>query len=116
MGIRYPLYSMFNNKLVLPGLTWISLFLLIPCIIVFTYSFFERGVYGGIEYNFNFENYVRSFKWTYFKILLTSGQIAFLAASISVIIGFPAAYCITKADLSTKSFYFFYDVTFWITI
>ena len=72
------------------------MFLLIPCFIVFTYSFFERGVYGGIEYNFNLENYVRSFKWTYFKILINSATIAFLAAAISILIGFPAAYLITK--------------------
>lgn len=105
---------MFKNKLVLPGLTWISLFLLIPCMIVFTYSFFERGVYGGIEYNFNFENYVRSFKWTYFKILLTSGQIAFLAASISVLIAFPAAYCITKANPKYQILLlFFMMLPFW---
>jgi len=105
---------LFNNKLVLPGLVWISLFLLIPCLIVFTYSFFERGVYGGIEYNFNFENYTRSFKWTYFKILLTSGQIAFIAASVAVFIGFPAAYFITKFDSKIQIFLlFFIMLPFW---
>lgn len=105
---------MFKNKLILPGLVWISLFLLIPCFIVFTYSFFERGVYGGIEYNFNLENYTRSFKWTYFKILLTSGQIAFIAASVAVIIGFPAAYFITKFDSKIQIFLlFFIMLPFW---
>ena len=105
---------MFNNKLVLPGLVWISLFLLIPCLIVFTYSFFERGVYGGIEYNFNFENYTRAFKWTYFKILLTSSQIAFIAASVAVLIGFPAAYFITKFDPKIQIFLlFFIMLPFW---
>ena len=105
---------MLKNRLVLPGLIWISLFLLIPCVIVFTYSFFERGVYGGIEYSFNLDNYVRSFKWTYFKILLTSGQIAFLAAFISVVIGFPAAYCITKANPKYQILLlFFMMLPFW---
>jgi len=106
--------KLFKNKLVLPGLVWISLFLLIPCLIVFTYSFFERGVYGGIEYNFNLENYTRSFKWTYFKILLTSSQIAFIAASVSVLIGFPAAYFITKFDSKIQIFLlFFIMLPFW---
>ena len=106
--------KLFKNKLVLPGLVWISLFLLIPCLIVFTYSFFERGVYGGIEYNFNLENYTRSFKWTYFKILLTSSQIAFIAASVYVLIGFPAAYFITKFDSKIQIFLlFFIMLPFW---
>ena len=105
---------MLKNRLILPGLIWISLFLLIPCVIVFTYSFFERGVYGGIEYSFNLDNYARSFKWTYFKILLTSGQIAFLAAFISVVIGFPAAYCITKANPKYQILLlFFMMLPFW---
>ena len=105
---------MFKNKLVLPGLVWISLFLLIPCLIVFAYSFFERGVYGGVEYNFNLENYTRSFKWMYFKILLTSGQIAFIAASVAVLIGFPAAYFITKFDTKIQIFLlFFIMLPFW---
>lgn len=67
-----------------------------PCVIILTYSFFERGVYGGIDYNINFDNYLRAFKWTYFKILINSAYIAFLAAMVSIIIGFPAAYCITR--------------------
>ena len=41
--------------LMAPGLGWLALFLLVPCLIVFATSFFERGVYGGIDYVFTFE-------------------------------------------------------------
>ena len=43
-----------------PGLGWLAIFLVVPCAIVFVYSFFERGTYGGIDYVFTFENYVRA--------------------------------------------------------
>lgn len=83
-----------KNILIIPGIAWITIFLFIPCLIVISYSFFERGVYGGIEYNFNFDNYFRVAEYTYIKILLNSAKIAFLSATIAVLIGYPAAYFI----------------------
>ena len=38
-----------------PGLGYLALFLLVPCGIVFVYSFFERGTYGGIDAIFTWE-------------------------------------------------------------
>ena len=38
-----------------PGLGWLALFLVIPCGIVFFYSFFDRGIYGGIVYTFTLD-------------------------------------------------------------
>tara|TARA_Y100001970_G_C14165963_1_gene821324 strand:+ start:743 stop:1576 length:834 start_codon:yes stop_codon:yes gene_type:complete len=83
-----------KNILIIPGIAWITIFLFIPCLIVISYSFFERGVYGGIEYNFNLNNYTRVVEYTYLKILLNSAKIAFLSATIAILIGYPAAYFI----------------------
>ena len=90
-----------NNILILPGVAWITIFLFIPCLVIISYSFFERGVYGGIEYNFNFDNYNRVIEFTYFKILINSAKIAFLSALIAIVIGYPAAYFI---HLSPKKY------------
>ena len=38
--------------LMAPGLGWLALFLLVPCALVLGLSFFERGVYGGVDYIF----------------------------------------------------------------
>jgi len=43
-----------------PGLSWLALFLVVPCGIVFVFAFFERGVYGGIDYIFTLENFSRA--------------------------------------------------------
>jgi len=80
-----------------PGLGWLALFLLVPCLIVFAYSFFERGVYGGIDYVFTFENYRRALDPLYRDILLGSARLALLATVISALIGYPAASAIAKA-------------------
>lgn len=86
-----------RNILLVPGLAWISIFLILPCILIISLSFFERGVYGGIDYNFNFENYSRVIEFTYLKILLNSSKIAFLSGFFAVLFGYPAAYFIYKA-------------------
>ncbi len=86
-----------RNILLIPGLAWISIFLIFPCILIISLSFFERGVYGGIDYNFNFENYSRVIEFTYLKILLNSSKIAFLSGFFAVLFGYPAAYFIYKA-------------------
>ena len=83
--------------LMAPGLGWLTLFLLVPCLIVLVYSFFERGVYGGIDYLFTFENYSRAFDPLYRRILVNSAWLAALATLISAVIGYPAAYAIVKA-------------------
>ncbi len=86
-----------RNILLIPGLAWIFIFLILPCILIISLSFFERGIYGGIDYNFNFENYSRVVEFTYLKILLNSSKIAFLSGFFAVLFGYPAAYFIYKA-------------------
>ena len=83
--------------LMAPGLGWLALFLLVPCLIVFATSFFERGVYGGIDYVFTFENYRRAVEPLYRSILLNSAWLALLATLLAALIGYPAAYAIAKA-------------------
>jgi spermidine/putrescine transport system permease protein len=80
-----------------PGLTWLAVFLVVPCALVFTYSFFERGVYGGIDYIFGLSNYARALDPLYLRIFLQSLKIAVTATVLALLIGYPAAYFIAGA-------------------
>ncbi len=80
-----------------PGLGWLALFLVLPCAIVFVYSFFERGTYGGIDYVFTVDNYVRAADRLYLSIFLASAKIAVLTTLAALVIGYPAAYLIATA-------------------
>ncbi len=80
-----------------PGLGWLAIFLVLPCAIVFVYSFFERGTYGGIDYIFTLENYTRAADPLYLSILLTSAKIAVVTTLAALVIGYPAAYLIATA-------------------
>ena len=73
--------------LVLPGFLWLGLFMVLPCAIIFAMAFFERGVYGGIDYGIvTAENFRRAFDPLYLSILLDSARIAFAAPAASGIV------------------------------
>lgn len=80
-----------------PGLGWLALFLVVPCALIFAYAFFERGVYGGIDYTFSLENFARALDPLYLRIFLQSAKIAGLATLIALLLAYPSAYAITRA-------------------
>ncbi len=80
-----------------PGLAWLVVFLVVPCALVFVYSFFERGVYGGIDYIFGFQNYIRAADPLYLRIFLQSFKIALVTTLLALVLGYPAAYFIALA-------------------
>ncbi len=88
-----------------PGLGWLALFLIVPCGIVFFYAFFERGVYGGIDYVFTFGNFVRAVDPIYLSILLSSARIAGIATLVALLIGYPTAYAISRAPEGRQTGY-----------
>ncbi|MBO3758480.1 ABC transporter permease [Ciceribacter sp. L1K22] len=89
-------------------------FMVAPCVLILSYAFFERGVWGGIEYNFNLENFVRVADPLYAKIFLTSARIAGLATLLAILIAYPAAYAISRAPRTRQPMLLFFAVLpFW---
>ena len=37
--------------LMLPGLIWLLALMVVPCLLIFILAFFERGIYGGVDWN-----------------------------------------------------------------
>ncbi len=93
--------------LILPGVGWLTVFMVIPCAIVFFYAFQERGIYGGVDYVYNLENFSRAFEPVYFAIFLISAKIAGLATLFSVLIAYPAAYAISLSPRDRQMRYLF---------
>ncbi len=83
--------------LMAPGLGWLALFLVVPAGIVFLLAFFQRGLYGGIDYLFTLENFERAIDPLYLSILWQSALVAGAATAIALLIGYPAAYAIARA-------------------
>src|ERR1041384_1558575 len=91
-----------RRLLLAPGLAWLTALLIAPCALIFVLGFFERGVYGGIDYTFTTENFTRAVDPLYAGIFFYSARIALTAVVASLLIGYPAAYCIAKASKSRQ--------------
>ena len=80
-----------------PAILWLVVLMVVPCALLLVNSFFERGVYGGIDYVLTTENYARALDPLYLDVFLSSARIAATAAAIAVIIAYPVAYAIHLA-------------------
>lgn len=82
--------------LISPTLFWLILFFIIPLIIIFVYSFLDRGTFGGIEWRFQFDNYIRFADPLYVRIFGRSLLIAGITTVICLVLGYPMAYWIAS--------------------
>ena len=65
--------------------------------LVLLYTFFERGLYGGIDYEFTLDNFEpRARAALPAGRLRQSLRIAGLATLLALLIGYPAAYAIAR--------------------
>jgi spermidine/putrescine transport system permease protein len=84
--------------LMLPGVLWLILLMIVPCAIILATAFYERGVYGGVDWSAaSLGNFVRAGEWLYLSIFLDSARIAAIATVVALVIGYPAAFAITRA-------------------
>ncbi len=79
-----------------PGLLFYAVLVAAPLLLVLAYMFAERGRFGGVEWTFTLDNFARAVDPLYLDVLRGSLGLALAATVISLLIGFPTAYAITK--------------------
>lgn len=100
--------------LLFPACFWLVAFFLLPLGIIFVYSFVQRGVYGGLEWVFTWENYTRSVDPLYLKILWRSFGVAVFTTVCCLVCGYPLAYFIAFASEKYKNlFLILLVIPFW---
>lgn len=85
------------NLIAAPAIGWLVVFMVVPCLLVLAYAFFERGAFGGVVFHFTLENFARVVDPLYARIFLSSARIAGIATVIAILIAYPAAYAIVRA-------------------
>ncbi len=93
------------NVLLGPTLFWLTVFFLIPLGIILTYSFLDRGRYGGIVWTFLLDNYVRFADPLYIGIFWRSFLIAITTTAICLSIGYPMAYWMASQPPKRRNTY-----------
>jgi len=89
--------------LALPPTAWLVIFFTLPLIIMWVYSFAERGPQGQILLAVNFANYLRAIEWIHLGIIWKSIWIAAITTVITFAVGFPLAMGIAFAPQRWKN-------------
>ncbi len=89
--------------LALPPTAWLVIFFTVPLLIMWVYSFAERGPQGQILLAVNFANYVRAVEWIHLGIIWKSIWIAAITTAITFAVGFPLAMGIAFAPQKWKN-------------
>ena len=93
--------------LIAPGAGWLAVFMVLPCLLIFVYAFFERGVYGGVDFQFSLDNFRRAADPVYFGVFVDSARIASLVVVASVLLAYPAACAIAQAPPRSRTMWLF---------
>lgn len=86
-----------NGKLlVAPALLWLSIFFVIPLLIVVAVSFAGRTPYGQVIFSFTIANYLRFLEPLYLKIFADTLVVAIVTTLATILMGYPLAYTIAQ--------------------
>lgn len=86
-----------NGKLlVAPALLWLSIFFVIPLLIVVAVSFAGRAPYGQVIFSFTIDNYLRFLEPLYLKIFADTLVVAIVTTLATILMGYPLAYTIAQ--------------------
>ncbi|MGB3404571.1 MAG: ABC transporter permease [Microcoleaceae cyanobacterium] len=100
--------------LLLPATIWLTLFFILPLLIVLIYSFLERGTYGGVAWEFTFRNYQRLLSPLYLNIFLRSVGLAAFTTITCLFIGYPLAFFVaTRPPRWRNLLLFLVIIPFW---
>ncbi|TDW26039.1 spermidine/putrescine transport system permease protein [Breznakia blatticola] len=96
-----------NNyrRLIQPYVLWISIFLVLPMILIVLYAF-TTGGNDVLTFHFTLDNFARFFNDNVFiGVLIDSFRIALITTILCIIIGYPAAYFISKMQVKSNAFF-----------
>ena len=79
------------RNLVKPYMFWMSVFIVIPMLLIVLYAFTSRGN-DVLTFKFTFDNFIKFIDPIFLKVLTKSLQIAFVTTLVSIILGSPVAY------------------------
>lgn len=86
-----------NGKLlVAPALLWLSIFFVIPLLIVVAVSFAGRTPYGQVIFSLTIDNYLRFLEPLYLKIFADTLVVAIVTTLATILMGYPLAYTIAQ--------------------
>ncbi|MGF7049440.1 spermidine/putrescine transport system permease protein [Paenibacillus sp. DS2015] len=101
--------------LISPVVLWLSLFLIVPMLIVLVMSFMQRDTLGNVVYSFSLEGYVTFWDSLYLGIYWDTIVLSVLTTLICLLVSYPLAYYIAGASPRVQNWgLILITVPFWI--
>lgn len=91
-----------GNFYSIPLTLWMSIFFVIPMLIVLSYAFLTKGTYGGVQMIFTLKNFNVFFEPIFLKILFRTIYISIVVTFITILLAIPTAYFIAKSKFKQK--------------
>lgn len=85
-----------QNAIITLIVGWLTLFVLVPNVMIIATSFLTRDEANLIEMTFTLDNYLRLMDPLYAKVLMHSFYMAIVATLLCLVIGYPFAYIVAK--------------------
>lgn len=82
--------------MIAPAVGWLSIFFVIPLLIVVAVSFASRTPYGQVVFNWTLGNYARFTETLYLSIFADTLIVAVLTTIFTILMGYPLAYFISQ--------------------
>ncbi|ELV8723238.1 spermidine/putrescine ABC transporter permease PotB [Vibrio harveyi] len=103
-----------QNAIITLIVGWLTLFVLVPNLMIIGTSFLTRDEANLIELTFTFDNYLRLLDPLYAKVLMHSFYMAIVATLLCLVIGYPFAYIVAKMPEKWRPFMLFLVIVpFW---
>ncbi|AVH26095.1 MULTISPECIES: spermidine/putrescine ABC transporter permease PotB [Vibrio] len=103
-----------QNAIIALIVGWLTLFVLVPNVMIIGTSFLTRDEANLIEMTFTFDNYWRLLDPLYAKVLMHSFYMAIVATLLCLVIGYPFAYIVAKMPEKWRPFMLFLVIVpFW---
>ena len=103
-----------QNAIITLIVGWLTLFVLVPNLMIIGTSFLTRDEANLIELSFTFDNYLRLLDPLYAKVLMHSFYMAIIATLLCLVIGYPFAYIVAKMPEKWRPFMLFLVIVpFW---
>ncbi len=96
----------------LPINIWLTLFFMLPMLIILSYSFLKKGTYGGVEFELSFDTFNIFIDKVFLTILLNTIYISILITIFTVFLAVPVAYYIARSKYK-QELLFLIIIPFW---
>lgn len=93
----------FYKRLVYPYGIWITMFVVVPMLLIVLYAFVTTEDGSVMNFQFTLDNFREFFDPLFLNVLLKTFTLALITTSICFVLGYPMAYFIAKSKIKNRT-------------